>query len=128
MGEEKQLSEPAEDSSFDSATATSQVEQPLDGVSIFSLSGGIMKPTSKTANRIDGLLARMLLQPMTGKYLADVDKNLDYLFTSLQLDMINMVAEISAEEQAEEPERALSPEPDAKLLLGSPFHDDSRES
>jgi hypothetical protein len=59
----------------------------------FRLSGGIMKSDARTSNRIDGLLTRMMEHPTAARYLANADKNLDYLFTSLQLDMINMVAD-----------------------------------
>ncbi len=61
-------------------------------LSILSLSGGVMKDKTRTANRIDGLLARMMENPSSARYLPDIDRNLDYLFTSLQLDMIDMVA------------------------------------
>jgi len=85
-----------------------------------------MRPAAKTANRIDGLLARMLLQPGTGGYKENIDKNLDYLFTSLQLDMINMAAEGSAEEQEQSPidEEAYQ---EVRLQLGPPIHDNARE-
>ena len=59
---------------------------------IFSLSGGVMKKSAQTANRIDGLLSKMLEHPDSCKYVGDIDKNLDYLFTHLQLDMIDRVA------------------------------------
>ena len=86
-----------------------------------------MKPTARTANRIDGLLAKMLVQPRTGKYVADIDKNLDFLFTSLQLDMINMAVDSSSEEPLIMPPEETPQLPDIKLQLGQPFHDDSRE-
>ncbi len=63
------------------------------GPSFFSLSGGIMKRDPRTANRIDALLTRMMEQETPAPYSAHVERNLDYLYTSLQLDMISMVAE-----------------------------------
>ena len=60
---------------------------------LFSLSGGIMRQRVRTSNKIDGLLSRMMEHPEAGKYLPFIDRNLDYLFTSLQLDMITMAAE-----------------------------------
>ncbi len=60
---------------------------------LFSLSGGIMRQRVRTSNKIDGLLTRMMEHPEAGKYLPFIDRNLDYLFTSLQLDMITMQAE-----------------------------------
>ena len=89
-----------------------------------------MRPAAKTSNRIDGLLARMIVQPMAGKYVADIDKNLDFLFTSLQLDMINMAVDSSSEEPRE-PRTPRTETPtlsEVKLQLGQPFHDDGRES
>ncbi|MGQ9587947.1 MAG: hypothetical protein ACUVT7_06165 [Thermoplasmata archaeon] len=58
----------------------------------FSLSGGVMRDKARIANRIDGLLTKMMQNPSSVRYLPSIDKNLDYLFTSLQLDMINAVA------------------------------------
>jgi hypothetical protein len=69
---------------------------------LFSLSGGIMRQRVKTSNKIDGLLSRMMEHPEAGKYLPYIDRNLDYLFTSLQLDMITMVAERDEERRTEE--------------------------
>lgn len=63
------------------------------GPSFFTLSGGILKRDPRTSNRIDALLTRMMEQPEPTRYSPHVEKNLDYLHTSLQLDMISMVAE-----------------------------------
>jgi len=60
---------------------------------LFSLSGGIMRQRVKTSTKIDGLLSRMMEHPEAGRYLPFIDRNLDYLFTSLQLDMITMAVE-----------------------------------
>jgi hypothetical protein len=89
---------------------------PDAALEIFSLSGGVMKPTAQTANRIDGLLFRMLEHPGSCKYVKDIDKNLDYLFTHLQLDIIERVANDTASREerliqmqpAEEPEPVIS--------------------
>lgn len=62
------------------------------GPSFFTLSGGILQRDPRTSNRIDSMLTRMLEDDTTSKYSPHVDKNLDYLHTSLQLDMISMVA------------------------------------
>ncbi len=127
MGEEKLVQEPAEDPFSDVAEIEAS-EEPFAGLSIFRLSGGIMKPAAKTSNRIDGLLAKMLVQPGTESYLKDIDKNLDFLFTSLQLDMINMAADVSSEEPLERPLREQPPQCEVKLQLGAPYHDDSRDA
>lgn len=83
---------------------------------IFSLSGGVMKTNAQTANRIDGLLSKMLEHPDSCKYVGDIDKNLDYLFTHLQLDMIDRVARdaISREERLAQ---EAPPMPDPALSL-----------
>jgi hypothetical protein len=128
LGEEKRVHQSVEDQLSDAVTVIDPAEQPLEELSIFSLSAGIMKPAAKTANRIDGVLARMLLEPGTGRYLQDVDKNLDYLFTSLQLDMINMAAEDIEIEPRPRRDSAAETVPDVKLVLGPPLHDDARES
>jgi len=62
------------------------------GLDIFSLSAGVMTAQSRTANRIDGLLAHLLESPSGSRYIGNIDRNLDYLFTHLQLDMIERVA------------------------------------
>ena len=69
---------------------------------LFSLSGGIMRQRVRTSNKIDGLLSRMMEHPEAGRYLPFIDRNLDYLFTSLQLDMITMAAERFTEGAVEE--------------------------
>lgn len=62
------------------------------GPSFFTLSGGILKRDPRTSNRIDSMLTNMLEAEPSKAYSPHVDKNLDYLHTSLQLDMISMVA------------------------------------
>ncbi len=62
-------------------------------LSIFSLSGGVMKNPDAAGDGIDGLLDHIVSLPSSGAYHTNVDRNLDYLFTSLQLDVINSIAE-----------------------------------
>lgn len=81
-------------------------------LSILSLSGGVIKDKARTANRIDGLLTKMMENPSSARYLPNIDKNLDYLFTSLQLDMIDIVASDVA---AAEKRRAERVKGDAEL-------------
>jgi len=71
---------------------------------LFSLSGGIMRQRVRTSNKIDGLLSRMMEHPEAGKYLPFIDRNLDYLFTSLQLDMITISAERAEPEPPQRPD------------------------
>lgn len=72
-----------------------------NGLDIFNLSAGVMTAQSRTANRIDGLLAHLLESPAGSRYMGNIDRNLDYLFTHLQLDMIERVAkDVSARESA----------------------------
>jgi len=66
-----------------------QIETPLS-----NLGGGIMTNSRRTtANRIEGLLSKMLEHPPVLKYSQDVEENLAFLYASLQLDMITMFAE-----------------------------------
>jgi len=77
---------------------------------VFRLSGGVLGPSSKTSNRIDGLLGKMLTSQDSSKYLRDIDRNLDYLYTSLQLDLIGRVADdVAARKQEEVPEQIPDP-------------------
>jgi len=88
-----------------------------DGMEIFRLSGGVVGP-AKTSNRIDDLLGKMLVSQNSGRYLGDIDKNLDYLYTSLQLDLIERVAKdvSSKTEEEEEPREDLEQHEDAITL------------
>lgn len=80
------------------------------GLQFFRLSGGLMRAGAKTANRIDGLLTRMMEQPSSGGYRPNLDGNLDYLLTSLQLDMIGMFAGEYSESWDERPQSEPAPE------------------
>ena len=66
--------------------------------SLFSLSGGVMK--SRSGNKIDYLLARMLQEP-NSTYVPNIDRNLDCLYTSLQLEMIKPDVKEHAPDQGE---------------------------
>lgn len=78
---------------------------------LFSLSGGVAYATARTANRIDGLLSRMLEHPASGRYVDDVDRNLDYLLTHLELDLIEQMArEVAAAEERRPSSAAVPPE------------------
>lgn len=87
--------------------ASEPAERPTEAgeARLFSLSGGLMRSGAKTANRIDGLLTRMMEQPTSGRYSSNLDGNLDYLLTSLQLDMIEMLAQ-NYSESWEDPEQS----------------------
>lgn len=78
-----------------------EVDREQAGLEIFRLSGGVLAPATRTSNRIDGLLGRMLVQQGSAMYLGDIDKNLDFLFTSLQLDLIERVANDVSSRQPE---------------------------
>lgn len=105
MEDEVKIAEPAVDRWSAAHAALGRTSEPRGSdPKLFSLSGGIMRQRVKTSNKIDGLLSRMMEHPEAGKYLPFIDRNLDYLFTSLQLDMITMVAERSEEEPSERSE------------------------
>jgi len=79
-------------------------ERDIASVDIFRLSAGVMTPQTRTSNRIDGLLSHMLEKPSSSRYVGDVDKNLDYLFTHLQLDMLERIGrEVSSRASATAP-------------------------
>jgi hypothetical protein len=81
-------------------------EEENAGLRVFSLSGGVMRVGARTSNRIDGLLGRMMDGPSAGRYMTDIDKNLDYLYTSLKLDMIDLVANDVSRAQRAKTEKA----------------------
>ena len=70
------------------------LQKQLLNSSFFNLSGGIMKEEKKSSwSSIDDLLCKLMAQSDNQRFTKHVDRNLDYLHTSLQLDMIRMVAE-----------------------------------
>ena len=99
---------------WDSVVPQSESEESEAALEIFSLSGGVMSK-SQTANRIDGLLSKMLESPGSCRYVGNIDKNLDYLFTHLQLDMIERVARDAA--AREEIQLREMPKPEPVLAL-----------
>lgn len=99
------------------ASVAASTSRRVIGPSFFTLSGGILKRDPRTSNRIDSMLTRMIDDSSKTPYSAHVDKNLDYLHTCLQLDMISMAAQElgpSAEERV--PDGPLSPEEDGERL------------
>lgn len=85
------------------------VDREQAGLEIFRLSGGVLAPATRTSNRIDGLLGRMLVQQGSAMYLGDIDKNLDFLYTSLQLDLIERVANDVSSRQPEAETEEIEP-------------------
>jgi hypothetical protein len=83
---------------------------------LFRLSGGMMRENAKTSNRIDGLLVRMMEHPTSGRYHPNVDRNLDYLFTYLQLDMIGMAARDVSQMSRKRLEEPTGPELTGRIL------------
>ena len=76
----------------------------------------MMRANAKTSNRIDGLLMRMMEHPSSGRYHPNIDRNLDYLFTFLQLDMIGMVARDVSEMNRKRSEAAPRPDSTGRAL------------
>jgi len=74
------------------ASVAASTSRRVIGPSFFTLSGGILKREPRTSNRIDSMLTRMIEDSSAASYSPHVDKNLDYLHTCLQLDMISMAA------------------------------------
>jgi len=93
-----------------------ETDEANEGMEIFRLSGGVIGP-AKTSNRIDGLLGKMLVNQNTGRYLGDIDKNLDYLYTSLQLDLIERVAKDVSSVEEDEPREERRNEPETMISL-----------
>ena len=70
------------------------LQKQLLNSSFFNLSGGIMKEEKRSSwSSIDDLLCKLMAQSDNQRFTKHVDRNLDYLHTSLQLDMIRLVAE-----------------------------------
>ena len=62
--------------------------------SFFNLSGGILREgKAPYRGSIDDLLSKLMSQSTDTRLSKHVDRNLDYLHTCLQLDMIRMIAE-----------------------------------
>jgi hypothetical protein len=71
-----------------------RLQRELMSSSFFNLSGGVLKEEKRSSwSSIDDLLCKLMAQSPERRFTKHVDRNLDYLHTSLQLDMIRMVAE-----------------------------------
>jgi hypothetical protein len=89
----KRIDEPAVDRWGEQSAASETSESSvLRDLPFFRLSGGILKTNARTSNRIDDLLRKLVEDDNGSRYMSNIDKNLDYLFTYLQLDMIGRVA------------------------------------
>ena len=106
MENSARLSEPVAER-WEEESSTEPEEQQA-GMKIFGLSGGVLGHSSRTSNRIDGLLLKMIENQSSAKYLGDIDRNLDYLYTSLQLDLIERVAKDVSLKDVDEPEQTYS--------------------
>ena len=95
MDNEAQVAEPvvdrwAERKAFSQRGTTA----PRLDLSIFRLSGGVMKPAGQIEkDDIEGLLSHVMNLPTSGSYQKNIDRNLDYLYTSIQLDIISSIAD-----------------------------------
>jgi len=87
VDDELSIDEPVVDRWSDEANAPKK-KRPGLSPEIFSLSGGVMRDKSRTGNRIDYLLAKML-ERADSLYIPNIDRNLDCLYTSLQLEMVD---------------------------------------
>ena len=86
----------------------------------FNLSGGILRERgSESKGSIDDLLAKLTNQSSGSKLSKHVDRNLDYLHTCLQLDMIRMIAEEI--QPAERDEEDFHKDRIVRTLRGSPM-------
>jgi len=89
----KRIDEPAVDRWGARSAASDTDESSVKGdLPFFRLSGGILKTNARTSNRIDDLLRKLAEDNNGSRYMPNIDKNLDYLFTYLKLDMIGRVA------------------------------------
>lgn len=108
----KRIDEPAVDRWGERSAASDASESNVKGdLPFFRLSGGIMKTNARTANRIDDLLRKLVEDNNSSRYMPNIDKNLDYLFTYLKLDMIGRVANDVSEMSRKRSETAQRPSP-----------------
>ena len=90
----KRIDELAAEIQIEQSAASDESESSVKGdLPFFRLSGGILRANARTANRIDDLLRKLIQNGNGSRYIPNVDKNLDYLHTSLKLDMIGRVAD-----------------------------------
>ena len=89
----KRIDEPAVDRWSEQPASSERDASAVKGdLPFFRLSGGILRANARTSNRIDDLLRKMIQDQNSSRYIPNIDKNLDYLHTSLKLDMIGRVA------------------------------------
>ncbi len=88
----KRIDEPAVGRRSERSVASDASESSAVGdLPFFRLSGGILKTNARTSNRIDDLLRKLVEDDNSSRYMTNIDKNLDYLYTYLKLDMIGRV-------------------------------------
>jgi len=111
----KRIDEPAVDKWSERSAASEANESSVKGdLPFFRLSGGILKTNARTSNRIDDLL-RKLVEDNSSRYMPNIDKNLDYLFTYLKLDMIGRVANDVSKMNRMRSEKAQGPTLDERV-------------
>lgn len=83
-----------DDSQSDELRKQNQPRRDYWNTSFFDLSGGILREQrSSRGAPLDDLLYKLMSHTPNTRLAKHVDRNLDYLHTSLQLDLIRMVAE-----------------------------------
>jgi hypothetical protein len=108
----KRIDEPAVDRWSERSAASDARESSMKGgLPFFRLSGGLMKTNARTSNRIDDLLRKLVEDNNSSRYMPNIDKNLDYLFTYLKLDMIGRAANDVSEMSRRRSEAAQGPSP-----------------
>jgi hypothetical protein len=114
----KRIDEPAVDRWGEQPAASDARESTMIGdLPFFRLSGGIMKTNARTSNRIDDLLRKLVEDNNSSRYMPNIDKNLDYLYTYLKLDMIGRVANDVSEMGRRRSGMTLGPSPAEDDLL-----------
>ena len=113
----KRIDEPAVDRWSGRSAASDASESSVNGdLPFFRLSGGILRANARTSNRIDDLLRKMVQDQNSSRYIPNIDKNLDYLHTSLKLDMIGRVANDVSEMNRKRSEITQGPSPVERAL------------
>jgi hypothetical protein len=113
----KRIDEPAVDRWSERPAASDASRSSVEGdLPFFRLSGGIMKTNARTSNRIDDLLRKLVEDNNSSRYMPNIDKNLDYLFTYLKLDMIGRAANDVSEMSRRRSEMSREPSPDERAL------------
>jgi hypothetical protein len=113
----KRIDEPAVDRWGEHTAASDARGSSMIGdLPFFRLSGGIMKTNARTSNRIDDLLRKLVEDDNSGRYMPNIDKNLDYLYTYLKLDMIGRAANDVSEMSRRRSEISREPSPDERAL------------